>query len=84
MKYALSLATDCHILSVTYEKYATINAVIVESLPDGDVSEYRYVDGIYIYDPIPEEDPTSPSEPDDNASVWDELDAAYQEGVDSV
>lgn len=27
----------------------------------------------------PEEDPT-----DDNSSVWDELDAAYQEGVDSV
>ena len=27
----------------------------------------------------PEEDPA-----DDNSSVWDELDAAYQEGVDSV
>ena len=29
-------------------------------------------------------DPEVPETPDTDSSVWDELDAAYQEGVDSV
>lgn len=55
MKYALNLAKDGRILSTTYEKYATIGATIVESFPEGDLYEYRYVDGEYIHDPIPVE-----------------------------
>lgn len=57
MKYALNLAEDGRILSVTFEKYAPANDVIVEELPDGDVSQYRYVDGEFVHDPIPEEKP---------------------------
>ena len=53
MNYALNLAEDGRVLSVTFEKYAPVNAVIVEELPEGDVSNYRYVDGEFIYDPIP-------------------------------
>ena len=34
---------------------------------------------------IPEPEPTPEPEPeDDDTNAWDELDAAYQEGVDSV
>ena len=62
MNYALNLAEDGRVLSVTFEKYAPENAVIVEELPEGDVSSYRYVDGEFIYDPVPvvevEEQPT--------------------------
>lgn len=63
MKYALSLAEDYRILSSTFEEYATDNAVIVDTLPDGDNYDYRYIDGEYIYDPIvvpeqPELEPT--------------------------
>ena len=62
MNYALNLAEDGRVLSVTFEKYAPANAVIVEELPEGDVSSYRYVDGEFIYDPVPavevEEQPT--------------------------
>lgn len=54
---------------------------IVEELPDGDITEYLYIDGQYIHDPLPE--PEQP-EPVEELTVWDELDAAYQEGVDSV
>lgn len=54
MKYALSLANDGRILSVTYEKFATADAVIVDVLPKGDIYEYRYVNGEYIHDPLPE------------------------------
>ena len=56
VRYALNLAEDGRILSVTYEQYAPADAVIVDNLPDGDVSDYRYVDGEFIYDPIPVEE----------------------------
>lgn len=56
MKYALNLSDDGHVLSVTYEEYAPVDAVLVESLPEGDVTDYRYVDEEFIYDPLPVED----------------------------
>ena len=58
--YALNLANDGRILSATYPKYAPADAVIVENLPEGDISNYLYVDGEYIYDPLP--DPARPEE----------------------
>lgn len=62
MRYALKLAEDGRILSATYEKYAPAGAVIVDELPDGDLHEYRYVDGEFVFDPIPvvevEEEPS--------------------------
>ena len=63
MKYALNLAEDGRILSATYEKYAPANAVLVDELPDGNTYDYRYVDGEYVYEPIPKEEPeTTPTE----------------------
>lgn len=53
MRYALNLAEDGRILSVTFEKYATDNMPVVEELPDGDVADYRYVNEEFIYDPLP-------------------------------
>lgn len=78
MRYALNLAEDGRILSATFEKYAPADAVLVDTLPDGDLSDYRYVDGAYVYDPLPE--PAEPETPEQKTSVWDELDAAYTAG----
>lgn len=50
--FALNLAEDGRILSATYQQFAQINAVIVEELPNGNISDYRYVDGKYVYDPL--------------------------------
>jgi hypothetical protein len=62
MKYALNLAEDGRILSATYEKFAPKDAVLVEALPDGNLYEYRYVEGEFVFDPIPvvevEEEPS--------------------------
>lgn len=80
MKYALNLAEDNRILSATYEKYAVDGMPIVETLPEGDISDYLYVNGGYIYNPLPEPTP----EPNSEMTVWDELDAAYEEGVNSI
>ena len=54
MKYALNLSEDKRVLSVTEEQYAPADAVLVDSFPEGDVYEYRYVDGKFIHDPLPE------------------------------
>lgn len=35
---------------------------VVETLPEGDITDYLYVDGKYIYNPLPEPEPT-PTEP---------------------
>lgn len=58
MKYALNLGPNGRILSATFEKYASSNAVLVDTLPEGDITDYRYQDGQYVYDPIPEPEPT--------------------------
>ena len=58
MRYALNLGEDNRILSVTFEKYATPNMPIVDEIPSGDVTDYLYVGGEYVYDPLPK-----PSEP---------------------
>lgn len=52
--YALNLADDGRILSATFEEYASEGMPIVETLPEGDISDYLYVDGEYVYDPLPE------------------------------
>lgn len=54
---------------------------IVDTLPDGNLPDYIYVNGEYVYDPLPRPEPV---EPTPEPTVWDELDEAYQEGVDSV
>lgn len=57
--YALNINKETNrILSATYPEYASVDAVIVEELPAGNLADYLYVDGKYIYEPIPEPSPT--------------------------
>jgi hypothetical protein len=79
--YALNIAEDGRLLSATYPQYAPVDAVIVDTLPEGNLPDYLYVDGEYIYDPLPR---SEPEEPPVETSVWDELDAAYQSGINSI
>ena len=51
--YALNLNEDRRILSVTYPQYAPESAELVETLPEGNVYHYLYIDGQYVYDPLP-------------------------------
>lgn len=63
MKYALNLAEDGRILSVTFEQYASPGMPIVDNLPGGegaDVTDYLFVDGQYVYDPLPRPEPPAP------------------------
>ena len=56
MKYALNLSNDNRILSATFSKYAGENATLVDNLPDGNITDYLYQDGEYVYSPIPVEE----------------------------
>lgn len=60
--YILNLAEDKRILSawdvIKGQDYG--NMPIVNKLPDGDVTDYKYVDGEYVYDPLPEPEPIEP------------------------
>ena len=58
--YALYLDTDGRVLCATYPPYAGADAVWMEALPDGDITDYRVAEGAYVYDPLPKPQPTVP------------------------
>ena len=57
MMYALNLNENNRILSVTFDQFAPASQPRVEELPDGNVNDYLYVDGEYVYDPVPQPTP---------------------------
>lgn len=63
MKYVLNLAEDSRILSawevLPNSKYDGMP--VVETFPDGDITDYRYIDKKYVYDPKPVEPAPEPS-----------------------
>lgn len=81
-KYSLNLGENGRILSVCSclegQKYENI----VDSFPDGDVADYKYINNEYIYDPLPKLDP-DPEPQGAEYATYDELAAAIKEGVNS-
>ena len=63
--YSLNLDKDGRILSacVCLDGFEYTN--VVDTLPYGSISHYRYADGEYVYDPLPEPEP-QPEEPTTN------------------
>ena len=51
--YALNLAADGRILSATCDRFAAAGMPVADTLPKGDLADYRYLDGEYMYDPLP-------------------------------
>ena len=59
--YALNIDKDTNrILSacVVLENGNYDGMPIVDSLPEGDIADYLYIDGEYVYSPLPEPEPT--------------------------
>ena len=62
------------------------DTVTTENFPFGKVV-VEDVDGVptvVSWEPLPMPEPESPEEPENEPTVWDELDAAYQEGVNGA
>lgn len=76
--YALNLGDDGRVLSATEDQYGAEGQPRVETLPEDDIYDYKYIDGEFIYDPLP--DPPEP-EPAPEYVTYDELAAAIREGV---
>lgn len=60
--YSLNLDAENRILSacVCLDGFEYEN--IVDALPEGDISDYKYIGGEFVYDPLPEPEP-QPEEP---------------------
>ncbi len=68
--YALYINAETgRILSATFPQYASADAVLVDALPEGDITDYLYKDGKYIYDPLPKTEEPEPSVNDYEARI---------------
>lgn len=48
MKYALNISETNAVLSATYEQFAWEGCVLVDHLPEGDITDYDFIDGDYV------------------------------------
>lgn len=80
--YSLNLAEDGRILSACVCLEGRVYENITNTLPGGDVTDYKYIDGSYVYDPLPEPEP-EPEPQGAEYATYDELAAAIKEGVNS-
>lgn len=84
--YALNLdPKDNRILSATEDRYGAEGQPRVDRLLDDDISDYKYIDGEFVYDPLPKPpEPEPEPEPSGGDYVtYDELATAIKEGVNS-
>ena len=51
MKFAIKLDQENRIQYASYAQDAYGEMVFVESLPKGNLSDYKYINGEYVYDP---------------------------------
>lgn len=70
VRHGLILDENNRILSAVAQRYAPADAIIVDKLPDGEYTDYLYIDGEYIYDPLPIHD-----EPDPQPTQLDRIEA---------
>lgn len=55
--YGLNIGLEGRCLSASPANVSPAGVVMVTSLPDGDLYDYRYTDGVYLYDPLPKPEP---------------------------
>ena len=63
MKYALKLSNDNRVLFWlrVYPDGNYDGMTMVDTVPDGYINDYLYIDGEYIYDPLPEPEQPDPA-----------------------
>ena len=62
-KLVLVLDDNNRILHVDWYLNPPSNAIIIDRnvLPDGNITQYKYIDNEFIYDPLPEPEPEIPA-----------------------
>ena len=57
-KYAINLNNETNRINyATYEAFCNKDAILVNNLPNGNITDYLYINGEFVYDPIPEPEP---------------------------
>lgn len=51
--YWLNIGEDGRVLSAAISEIVQEGMTKIDALPDGDIANYRLVDGAYVYDPLP-------------------------------
>lgn len=84
--YAINLAADGRVLSASYRipgiDYPGM--ITVDSLPEGDISDYRYVDGEYAYDPLPRRSPEESPTLEDRVEMLESDAAETREALEMI
>lgn len=62
IRYAVNIDDKKRVQRITYEKYKDEESIVTDTIPEGNASDYKYIDGSYIYDPLPNPEP-APQEP---------------------
>lgn len=62
MNCVLNLSEDDRVLSAGLYKITPEGATVVTTLPEGDISNYLYINNEYVYDPLLEPSPIEPEE----------------------
>ena len=60
VRHGIMLDENNRILSAAPQRYAADTAMIVDELPTGNPQDYIYVDGEFIFDPLPIPEPPEP------------------------
>lgn len=68
--YSLNLDKDNRILSASVVLSNNTYKNIVDELPEGDITDYKYINGEYVCEPLPK-----PEEPEEQASQLDVIEA---------
>ena len=84
--YALKLDANNRIMSAcrVLPKGKYDGMPIVDTQPDGDITNYLYIDGEYIYDPKPKDSDPEPDPVLGEDLTADEMATAIMEGVNEV
>ena len=81
IKYALKTDENNRIIDFTFDTYADNTYTLVDTEPEHYWGDCLFIDGEYIYDPLPRPEPEP--EPTTEYATYDELAAAIREGVNS-
>ncbi len=60
-RYGLVLSADNRIIDAPAQRYAPTDSIIVDKLPAGDFHNYLYINGEYVYAPLPEPEQPEPA-----------------------
>ena len=60
----LNLGQDGRVLSAALQETVPNGTVVTEKLPEGDITQYRYLEGTVVHDPLPQQDQPIPTQMD--------------------